>query len=226
MTYIPTEPVESSNILQIGYDRRTQTLRLIFHSRQEGEAKRAYDYPMVPEREYEAMMKAESKGRFLNMRIKPMYAARSCRPEELIAPCCEHSGPNPTCNDECWPCNEWCCPGPPPKGVTEAIQTGRETGQRLMAAAGQQDEVPPDEVSEVPPAVPLTPDGEIDVEAIPDATHLFRDGEVRNRGRGDAEQAEAEGGLAVGEDVGVTRTKATHLAADEEPDDAPGETGD
>jgi hypothetical protein len=80
MPYIPTEPVESSNIDAIGYDHRTQTLRIIFHGG------RAYDYPMVLEREYRLLMEAESKGRFFNGRIKPMYAHRTPRPEELQPP--------------------------------------------------------------------------------------------------------------------------------------------
>jgi hypothetical protein len=84
MPYIPTEPVQSSNIEAIGYHRQTQTLRIAFKSR-EGPP-RVYDYPMVPEREYQKLMEAESKGRFFNSRIKPMYAHRTPRPEELQPP--------------------------------------------------------------------------------------------------------------------------------------------
>ena len=49
MSYIPTEPVESSNLVAIGYHRQTQTLRIIF---QEG---RAYDYPGLPESEFNSV---------------------------------------------------------------------------------------------------------------------------------------------------------------------------
>ncbi len=84
MPYIPLTEVESSNIEAIGYDRTIQTLRVSFQD-QSG-IPRVYDYPMVPEGEYKRLMEAESKGRFFNGRIKPMYGFRSVRPEELIAP--------------------------------------------------------------------------------------------------------------------------------------------
>jgi hypothetical protein len=106
MPYIPTEPVESSNIEAIGYHRQTQTLRIIF------QGGRAYDYPMVLEQEYKKLMESESKGKFFNSRIKPMYAHRTPRPEELKEPCCVHPERD-TCDESCFPCDEWCCPGPP-----------------------------------------------------------------------------------------------------------------
>ena len=84
MPYIPLTDVESSNIRAIGYDRTIQTLRVSFHGR-DG-VLRVYDYPLVPEGEHKRMMEAESKGKFFNSRIKPMYGFRNVRPEELIAP--------------------------------------------------------------------------------------------------------------------------------------------
>ncbi len=165
MPYIPTEAVDSSNIEAIGYHRQTQTLRIIFHGG------RAYDYPMVPEQEYQRMVEAGSKGKFLNTRIKPMYAYRTPRPEELQEPCCEHSGPDPTCTDECFPCNEWCCPGPSPSAeVRGAITAGLRHGRRIVEGAQQSAAV-----DEVPPALPRTTEGEVDYAAIPDATHLFEE---------------------------------------------------
>lgn len=110
MPYIPTEKVESSNIEAIGYHRQTQTLRIAFKSR-EGPS-RVYDYPMVLEQEYKRLMEAESKGKFFASRIKPMYAHRTPRPEELqppTEPCCNHPDRD-TCDESCFPCDEWCCP--------------------------------------------------------------------------------------------------------------------
>lgn len=129
MPYIPTEPVESSNLERVGYDRRTQTLRVVFHGG------RVYDYVPVPETEYRALLEAESKGKFLNARIKPMYGFRNVsRPEELEPPdecphgaddrcgaatctcdchqrrsCCDHPEQD-FCDESCGPCDEWCCP--------------------------------------------------------------------------------------------------------------------
>ncbi len=186
MPYIPLEEVESSNIVAIGYHRQSQTLRMRF------QGDRYYDYPMVLESEYEALMAAESKGTFFNSRIKPMYGHRSVREEALLEPCCEHQGSD-TCSPECFPCKEWCCPGAPSpetvKAVTAAVTLGMKTGASLAAAvrAVVECECPdaalncnnscecPCHVSAVPPAVPLTPDGEIDVDQIPDVTHLFRE---------------------------------------------------
>ena len=84
MPYIPLTDVESSNIQAIGYDRKIQTLRVAFQD-QSG-VPRVYDYPLVPESEYNRLMEAESKGKFFNSRVKPMYGFRSVRPEELVAP--------------------------------------------------------------------------------------------------------------------------------------------
>lgn len=110
MPYIPTEPVESSNIAEIGYDRKRRTLRVIFHN------DRVYDYPDVMERAYKELMAADSKGKHFNRRIKPVYTYRNVtRPQELKAPCCDHPERD-TCDETCWPCDEWCCPGPPTEG--------------------------------------------------------------------------------------------------------------
>ena len=109
MPYIPTEPVESSNIEAVGYDRKTSTLRIIF------QGNRAYDYPMFPEQEFKKLLEAESKGKFFNTRIKPMYAHRTPRPEELEppAPCCIHSKEDDwTCTEACFRCYPGCGPSP------------------------------------------------------------------------------------------------------------------
>lgn len=142
--YIPLEEVESSNLVAIGYHRQTSTLRIMF------KGNRAYDYPMVPEREYKALMAAESKGKFFNARIKPMYGHRTVREEALVKPCCEHPGPDPTCTDECYPCTEWCCPGPMAATVAAAVRLGMERGAGLMEAVRLGGDV----------QVPLTDDGD------------------------------------------------------------------
>ncbi len=188
MPYIPLEEVESSNLVAIGYHRQTQTLRIMFHG------ERAYDYPMVSEQEYKALMAAESKGKFFNTRIKPMYGHRTVRKEALVKPCCEHPEGN-TCSEECFPCNEQCCPGPVVVKIAGAIRLGMGHGAGLMEAVralseGRIEDCPHGEggrtcdvscecvcheVSQVPSALPLTEDGEIDVAKIPDVTHLFHE---------------------------------------------------
>ncbi len=229
MPYVKTEPVESSNIERIGYNRKQSILRIVF------QGGRAYDYPLVTERDFDELMAADSKGSFFNRRIKPLYPHRTPRDAELVEPCCEHAGSD-TCTDECFPCNEWCCPGaggPSPKHIKEAIADGLRFGAEDHSAprprtdeekitefaeaygaspatvenltsgnSGEGAQVGGDvevgrtadcactdaalncnnscecschEVSSVPPAVPRTADGEIDMEAIPDATSLFSD---------------------------------------------------
>lgn len=133
MPYIPTEEVESSNIERIGYLRKQQILRIIF------QGGRAYDYPMVTERDFNDLMAAESKGSFFNRRIKPLYGHRTPRPVELVEPCCEHAKSNPTCTEECYPCNQWCCPAgagnASPKQIAEAIADGLRFGGEDHSAA-------------------------------------------------------------------------------------------
>ena len=213
MPYIATEPVESSNIERIGYHRKQMILRIVF------QGGRAYDYPMVTERDFRDLMAADSKGSFFNRRIKPLYAHRNPREVELVEPCCEHEGSD-TCTKECFPCNEFCCssttPGASQEEIAAAIKGGLAFGAADHSAAPVEDaEVRPSTDGEkavafamaygatpemvaslraggqvavdgkvvvggedvgVPPAVPLTESGEIDVGAIPDATALFVDG--------------------------------------------------
>ena len=127
MTYIPTEKVESSNIQEIGYHHQTQTLRIIF---QEG---RAYDYPMVTDAEFKKLMAAESKGRFFNSHIKPMYGHVTVRPDQLQPPpepCCNH--PGKACNDEdCGTCDPSCCPQDRAR-LGQVVAEGLERGKRLI----------------------------------------------------------------------------------------------
>lgn len=133
MTYIPTEKVESTNIEEIGYHRATSTLRIIF------QGNRAYDYPMVPEPEFKKLMAAESKGKFFNSRIKPMYAHATVRPEQLQPPkeaCCVH--PGKPCNDEdCGRCDPGCCPQDRAQ-LGRVVADGLERGKQLIDEARAQ----------------------------------------------------------------------------------------
>lgn len=61
-------PVTSKNIQSIGYDPETQTLEIEFNTGG------VYQYAGVPEGEYEAMMNADSKGKYLIANIKGRYS--------------------------------------------------------------------------------------------------------------------------------------------------------
>ena len=60
-------PVNSSNIASVGYDPATQTLEIEFHDG------RVYQYFDVPQSVYEALMRAESAGKYLHEHIKGIY---------------------------------------------------------------------------------------------------------------------------------------------------------
>ncbi|OHB66192.1 MAG: KTSC domain-containing protein [Planctomycetes bacterium RBG_13_60_9] len=62
--------VASTNIRSVGYDIDSGTLEVEFTSGG------IYDYFDVPEREYEALMRAPSKGSYLNQNIKDRYRYR------------------------------------------------------------------------------------------------------------------------------------------------------
>ena len=59
--------VASSNIASIGYDAGTETLEVEFLSGA------IYQYYNVPQNMYDQLMRAGSKGRFLNTYIKNAY---------------------------------------------------------------------------------------------------------------------------------------------------------
>lgn len=61
---IPMEPVESSNLAQIGYDDDSQTLRIEFHSGS------VYDYYDVPYPIFWGLRRADSKGKFHHRYIR------------------------------------------------------------------------------------------------------------------------------------------------------------
>ena len=60
-------PVSSSDIHAIGYDAETQTLEVEFIKGA------VYQYTGVPANEHEAIMNADSKGRYFNANIKGRY---------------------------------------------------------------------------------------------------------------------------------------------------------
>lgn len=150
MPYIPTEPVESSNIQAIGYDRKHQggTLRIIFKEN------RVYDYPEFPERDWQKFEAAESLGKHFLKYIRPMYGHRTItREQELTPPCCDHAD-TPTCSAACHPgkqCQPWCCPlGQTSASVPHAIASGLKAGERLMRQAkegGTSVQAPEDETT-------------------------------------------------------------------------------
>lgn len=61
-------PVTSSNIYAVGYDADSQTLEIEFKNGA------VYQYSSVPSGEYEGIMGAESKGKYLNANIKNRYS--------------------------------------------------------------------------------------------------------------------------------------------------------
>ena len=62
------DPSDSSAVSSVRYDRRARRLYVTF--RDSGEM---YVYLNVPASDYEALLAAESKGRFVNERIKERY---------------------------------------------------------------------------------------------------------------------------------------------------------
>ena len=62
------QPVSSSAVISIGYDRQTETLEIEFGSG------RVYQYYDVPERMHVEIMQAPSKGQFFNTYIKDLYS--------------------------------------------------------------------------------------------------------------------------------------------------------
>lgn len=125
--YIPLEPVESSMISQVGYDEKKETLRIQFHDGA------TYDYPVFTPRDWKAFREADSLGKHFHRAIKPVFAYGRVEERSLKAPCCEHPGPDPTCNEDCYPCDPWCCPGADEDDVS-ALSLLAEVEQALGGA--------------------------------------------------------------------------------------------
>lgn len=69
-------PVESGAVAAVGYDPKSAVLFVEFH---DGDI---YQYFAVPQSKYEALMAAESIGRYLNTVIKPRHANSKIEPED------------------------------------------------------------------------------------------------------------------------------------------------
>lgn len=66
-------PVSSSNLRSVGYDPATRTLEIEFING------RIYQYSGVPQNVYEALMAAESHGRYFNGHIRGAFPYRQVR---------------------------------------------------------------------------------------------------------------------------------------------------
>jgi hypothetical protein len=64
---IPTSPVSSSNIAELGYDAETKTLIVVFHNG------RKYSFADVPEELNDELVNAKSIGGFFASAIKPFF---------------------------------------------------------------------------------------------------------------------------------------------------------
>ncbi len=60
-------PVLSSNLVSVGYEASTSTLEVEFHSGS------IYQYSGVPEREYQELLDAPSKGKHFHRNIRDRY---------------------------------------------------------------------------------------------------------------------------------------------------------
>jgi lysyl-tRNA synthetase class 2 len=63
-------PVESSSVAAVGYDQDRSELFVRYVSGG------TYAYSLVPARMYRELLASESKGRYVNTRIKPNHAVR------------------------------------------------------------------------------------------------------------------------------------------------------
>jgi hypothetical protein len=63
--------VTSTSIKSVGYDPKAQVLEVEFKPKG-----RLYQYSNVPAKEYEALLKAESKGRYFNRYLKDFYPTK------------------------------------------------------------------------------------------------------------------------------------------------------
>ncbi len=59
--------VKSSMLRAVGYDRKTHTLEVVFHTGH------VYQYEDVPASEYDGLLEAESKGTYMRAHIMDVY---------------------------------------------------------------------------------------------------------------------------------------------------------
>jgi len=65
--YLPRVRVQSSALRSVGYDEHEWVLQVRFNNG------KLYNYFRVPPLEHDALMRAASKGEYLNLQIKPYY---------------------------------------------------------------------------------------------------------------------------------------------------------
>lgn len=70
-TEIEMIDVDSSNLAQVGYDRKSKVLRLKFHDGRE-----YYDFMNVPPRVHRGLMDAQSKGTFFRQHVQYRFTFR------------------------------------------------------------------------------------------------------------------------------------------------------
>ncbi|HEX9967463.1 MAG TPA: KTSC domain-containing protein [Solirubrobacterales bacterium] len=74
MTVPDLQPVDSTSVARIGYDREAMEIYVEFHTGA------LYGYRRAPDFVFDAFATADSKGAFLNKVIKPRFTARKLRP--------------------------------------------------------------------------------------------------------------------------------------------------
>ena len=67
------QPVDSTSVARIGYDREAMEIYVEFHTGA------LYGYRRAPDFVFDAFAGADSKGAFLNRTIKPRFTARRLR---------------------------------------------------------------------------------------------------------------------------------------------------
>lgn len=77
MADLDLQPVDSTSVARIGYDRSAMEIYVEFHTGA------LYGYRRAPDFVFEAFARAGSKGAFLNRVIKPRFTARKLRPARL-----------------------------------------------------------------------------------------------------------------------------------------------
>lgn len=70
MTHIEMKPVDSAQIMAIGHDPESSTLRIQF-KKWDGSPGSTYEYANAPTDKHAAFMAADSKGKFFGEHIKP-----------------------------------------------------------------------------------------------------------------------------------------------------------
>lgn len=73
-------PVKSSQIVAVGYDAGTKILEIEFPGRKDGPGS-VYQYSAVPPETHQALMGADSVGRYFGVHIRGKFAHKKMEPE-------------------------------------------------------------------------------------------------------------------------------------------------